>query len=51
VATSSGNYNACFDEYWELFFTAVTVNTGLKYVTEAAEDVLDRICAKLTWVS
>lgn len=42
VATSSREtMNACFDEYWELFFTAVNVcNTGIKYVTEAPEGVL-----------
>src|SRR5512133_750515 len=43
VATSSREtMNACFDEYWELLYTAVnTCNTGLKYVTLASEDVLN----------
>ncbi len=42
VATSTREkMNACFDEYWELLYTAVNVvNTGLKYVTEAPEDIL-----------
>jgi hypothetical protein len=42
VATSSREtMNACFDEYWELFYTAVnTCNTGIKYVSEASEDIL-----------
>lgn len=42
VATSTREkMNACFDEYWELFYTAVNVvNTGLKYVAEAPEDIL-----------
>jgi len=42
VATSSREtMNACFDEYWELFYTAVnTCNTGLKFVSEAASDIL-----------
>jgi hypothetical protein len=42
VATSSREtMNACFDEYWELFFTAVNVcNTGIKYVSEASAGVL-----------
>lgn len=42
VATSSREtQNACFDEYWELFYTAVnTCNTGIKYVTEAPSDIL-----------
>ena len=32
--------NACFDEFWELFYTAVnTCNTGIKYV-EAAPAVI-----------
>jgi hypothetical protein len=48
VATSSREtMNACFDEYWELLFTAVNVcNTGIKYVTEASTGILpdgDRI--------
>ena len=43
VATSSKEtMNACFDEYWELFYTAVnTCNTGLKYVDLAGEDILN----------
>jgi starch-binding outer membrane protein, SusD/RagB family len=42
VATSSReSMNACFDEYWELFYTAVNVcNTGIKYVTEASPTIL-----------
>ncbi|MGB8490510.1 MAG: RagB/SusD family nutrient uptake outer membrane protein [Bacteroidales bacterium] len=42
VATSSREtMNACFDEYWELFYTAVnTCNTGIKYVTEAPAVIL-----------
>jgi hypothetical protein len=42
VATSSREtMNACFDEYWELLYTAVNVcNTGIKYVAEAPEGVL-----------
>jgi len=42
VATSSREtMNACFDEYWELFYTAVnTCNTGIKYVEEAPELIL-----------
>ncbi len=42
VATSSREtMNACFDEYWELFYTAVnTCNTGIKYVGEAPAVIL-----------
>ncbi len=42
VASSSREtMNACFDEYWELFYTAVNVcNTGIKYVTLAPSDIL-----------
>lgn len=42
VATSSREtMNACFDEFWELFYTAVnTCNTGIKYVSEAPSVVL-----------
>lgn len=42
VASSSREtMNACFDEYWELLYTAVNAcNTGIKYVTEAPEGVL-----------
>jgi hypothetical protein len=42
VASSSREtMNACFDEYWEMFFTAVNVcNTGIKYVTEAPATLL-----------
>lgn len=33
--------NACFDEYWEMLYTAVNVcNTGIKWVTDADEQVL-----------
>jgi len=44
VATSSREtMNACFDEYWELFYTAVnTCNTGLKYVDEAPVNILSQ---------
>jgi hypothetical protein len=42
VATSSREtMNACFDEYWEMFYTAVnTCNTGIKYVTDAPSVIL-----------
>lgn len=43
VAASSTKetMNACFDEYWELFYTAINVcNTGIKYVTAAPTTVL-----------
>jgi starch-binding outer membrane protein, SusD/RagB family len=42
VATSSREtMNACFDEYWELFYTAVnTCNTGLKNVNDAPAGIL-----------
>lgn len=42
VASSSREtMNACFDEYWELFYTAVNVcNTGLKYVALAPANIL-----------
>jgi hypothetical protein len=42
VATSSREtMNACFDEYWELFYTAVnTCNTGLKNVKDAPAGIL-----------
>jgi starch-binding outer membrane protein, SusD/RagB family len=42
VATSSREtMNACFDEYWEMFYTAVNVcNTGIKYVSEAPSTIL-----------
>ena len=42
VATSSREtMNACFDEFWELFYTAVnTCNTGIKYVEEAPAVIL-----------
>ncbi len=41
ASTSRETMNACFDEYWELFFTAVNVcNTGIKYVSEAQAGVL-----------
>lgn len=42
VASSSREtMNACFDEYWELFYTAVNVcNTGIKYVTAAPSTIL-----------
>jgi hypothetical protein len=42
VATSSREtMNACFDEFWELFYTAVnTCNTGIKYVEQAPAQIL-----------
>lgn len=42
VATSSREtMNACFDEYWELFYTAVnTCNTGIKNVENAPSLIL-----------
>lgn len=42
VATSSKEtMNACLDEYWELFYTAINVcNTGLKYVSAAPTSIL-----------
>jgi len=42
VATSSREtMNACFDEYWELFYTAINVcNTGIKYVNLAPSNIL-----------
>jgi starch-binding outer membrane protein, SusD/RagB family len=42
VATSSREtMNACFDEYWELFYTAVnTCNTGIKNVEKALPGIL-----------
>ncbi len=42
VATSTKEtMNACFDEYWEMFYTAVNVcNTGIKYVNEAPDWLL-----------
>ncbi|MBP8959246.1 MAG: RagB/SusD family nutrient uptake outer membrane protein [Bacteroidales bacterium] len=42
VATSTKEtMNACFDEYWELFYTAInTVNTGLKNVPLVPDNTL-----------
>jgi hypothetical protein len=42
VATSTKeSMNACFDEYWEMLFTAVnTVNTGLKNVPLVPDNIL-----------
>jgi starch-binding outer membrane protein, SusD/RagB family len=43
VATSANkeSMNACFDEYWEMLFSAVNLcNTGIKYVTAAPATVL-----------
>jgi starch-binding outer membrane protein, SusD/RagB family len=42
VASSSREtMNACFDEYWELFYSAVNVcNTGIKYITQAPATLL-----------
>ncbi|MDM8001536.1 MAG: RagB/SusD family nutrient uptake outer membrane protein, partial [Bacteroidota bacterium] len=36
--------NACFDEYWEMPYTAVNVcNTGIKAVNNAGEQVLSEL--------
>lgn len=36
--------NACFDEYWEMLYTAVNLcNTGIKAVTNASEQVLSAL--------
>ncbi|MCU0457722.1 MAG: RagB/SusD family nutrient uptake outer membrane protein [Bacteroidales bacterium] len=36
--------NACFDEYWEMLYTAVNVcNTGIKAVNNAGEQVLSAL--------
>jgi len=45
VASSSREtMNACFDEYWELFYTAVNVcNTGIKYVSLAPSTILTEV--------
>jgi hypothetical protein len=42
VATSTREkMNACFDEFWEMFYTAVnTVNTGLKNVPMVPDNIL-----------
>jgi len=41
ASTSRETMNACFDEYWELFYTAVNVcNTGIKYVTAAPSTII-----------
>jgi starch-binding outer membrane protein, SusD/RagB family len=42
VATSTREtMNACFDEYWEMFYTAVnTVNTGLKNIPLVPDNIL-----------
>ena len=42
VASSSREtMNACFDEFWELFYSAVNVcNTGMKNVTDAPTSIL-----------
>jgi len=41
ASTSRETMNACFDEYWELFYTAVNVcNTGIKYVTAAPATII-----------
>jgi len=42
VATSSREtMNACFDEFWELFYTAInTVNTGIKNVEKASPQII-----------
>jgi starch-binding outer membrane protein, SusD/RagB family len=42
VATSTREtMNACFDEYWEMFYTAVnTVNTGLKNIPLVSDNIL-----------
>jgi len=41
ASTSRETMNACFDEYWELFYSAVNVcNTGIKYVTAAPSTII-----------
>lgn len=41
ATTTKETMNACFDEYWEMLFTAVNLcNTGIKYVNAAAASVL-----------
>ena len=41
ASASKETMNACFDEYWELFFSAINVcNTGIKYVSLAPANVL-----------
>jgi starch-binding outer membrane protein, SusD/RagB family len=41
ASTSRETMNACFDEYWELFYTAINVcNTGIKYVSAAPATIL-----------
>jgi starch-binding outer membrane protein, SusD/RagB family len=42
ASTSRETMNACFDEYWELFYTAINVcNTGIKYVSAAPSTILN----------
>ena len=42
ASTSRETMNACFDEYWELFYTAINAcNTGIKYVTLAPSTILN----------
>ena len=41
ASTTKETMNACFDEYWELLYSAINLcNTGLKYVTEISSSVL-----------
>ena len=41
ASTTKETMNACFDEYWEMLFTAVnTCNTGIKCVTNADPGVI-----------
>jgi starch-binding outer membrane protein, SusD/RagB family len=41
ATTTKETMNACFDEYWELLYSAVNVcNTGIKYVTAISSSVL-----------
>ena len=51
VATSSREtMNACFDEFWELFYTAVnTVNTGIKNVERASAQFCQMLTEALIW--
>lgn len=40
-AANREKMNACFDEFWEMFYTAVNlVNTAIKAINEASEQVL-----------
>jgi hypothetical protein len=51
VASSSREtMNACFDEFWEMFFSAVNVcNTAIKYVTAAPASLVNET-ERNTWL-